>query len=264
MNWHALDLAILGPAFLAGLVVLATHVPLGARVLERGIIFIDLAIAQLAGLGVLAAHQFGLHAEGVLAQIPAFLAALGGAMLLFWTERRWSHVQEAIIGSVFVLGASAALILLAQDPMGGTHLKDLLVGQILWVDYPDLVPAALVALGVLVLWFGFGAKQSPAWFYALFAVAVTASVQLVGVYLVFATLIIPALAGQFLPSGMRLVSGYCVGVSGYAIGMLLSALFDLPAGAVIVWALAMIAIVVSATGSRYLRRQAASKTASAE
>lgn len=260
MNWEAIDAAILGPAFLAGLVVLATHVPLGERVLDRGIIFIDLAIAQLAGLGVIAAHSFGLHTDGIMAQLAAFLAAMGGALLLFWTERRWPDVQEAIIGSVFVLSACAALLLLAQDPMGGTHLKDLLVGQILWTSYPDLLPAAVVALLVLGSWFGLGARQSPAAFYGLFAVSVTASVQLVGVYLVFATLILPALAGRFLSVRWRLPAAYCVGVAGYALGMLLSALFDLPAGPVIVWTLGLVAFAVAAGASLLARHDSGSAT----
>lgn len=248
MNWEAIDPGILGPAFLAGLVVLATHVPLGERVLDRGIIFIDLAIAQLAGLGVIAANQLGVHVHGVTVQVSAFMAAMSGAMLLFWTERKWPDLQEAIIGSVFVLGATATLLILAQDPMGSAHLKDLLVGQILWVDYRDLIPAGVVALAVLVIWFGFGAKQSPAAFYGLFAISVTAAVQLVGVYLVFATLIIPALAGRFVAQPRRLLAAYIVGVTGYAIGMLLSALLDLPAGPVIVWTLALSAVAVATIG----------------
>lgn len=184
MNWDAVDIGILGPAFVAGLVVLATHVPLGQRVLERGIIFIDLAIAQLA----------------------AFSAVIVGALLLYWKEHHWPNVKEAKIGSVFVLGATAAILLLAQDPMGGEYLKDLLVGQILWVDYPSLGAPALISAVVLAFWFGAVAHRNHAAFYELFAISVTTSVQMVGVYLVFATLIIPALAGRFLPDRVRLAT----------------------------------------------------------
>ena len=119
--------------------------------LERGIIFIDLAIAQLAGVGVIAAHAIGLDASGAMVQLAAFSAAIAGALLLYWTERSWPDVQEAIIGSVFVLGATAAILLLAQDPMAGEHLKDLLLGQILWWQLfrsggtsPDLVGGSYV------------------------------------------------------------------------------------------------------------------------
>ena len=89
MNWDALDLGILGPALLAGLLVLATHVPLGMQVLDRGIVFIDLAIAQIAGLGVIAADAVGCAARAAWAvQAAAVSAALLGALLLTWTERR--------------------------------------------------------------------------------------------------------------------------------------------------------------------------------
>src|SRR5438132_9736270 len=93
------DLSILWPAFIAGVLVVLSHVPLGQQVLSRGIVFIDLAIAQVAGLGVIAAHTFGLGAEGGWStQIAAVIAALLGALLLTWTERKRPAVQEALIG----------------------------------------------------------------------------------------------------------------------------------------------------------------------
>ncbi len=88
MNWSAVDWGILGPALVAGLLVLATHVPLGMQVLDRGIVFIDLAIAQIAGLGVIAADALGLPEGGVAVQVAAVCAALLGALLLTWTEAR--------------------------------------------------------------------------------------------------------------------------------------------------------------------------------
>src|SRR6185437_16303242 len=107
------DLSILWPALAAGLLVTATHVPMGAQVLSRGIVFIDLAIAQIAGCGVILADRIGFDAGGVSVQIAALIAALLGALLLTWTERRWPEVQEAIIGVVFVLAATAGVLLLA-------------------------------------------------------------------------------------------------------------------------------------------------------
>ena len=106
----------------------ATHVPLGMQVLERGIVFIDLAIAQVAGVGVIFADYLGWEPTGAAVQVAALSAALACALLLTWTERRWPEVQEAIIGVVFVLASSAAMLLLAKNPHGGEHLKDLLVG----------------------------------------------------------------------------------------------------------------------------------------
>src|SRR3954462_15165756 len=126
----SIDASILGPALIAGLLVTATHVPLGMQVLARGIVFIDLAIAQIAGCGVLIADRLGFEAEGFAVQISALLAALAGALLLTWTEKIWPDVQEAVIGVVFVLGATGSILLLASNPHGSEHLQNLLVGQI--------------------------------------------------------------------------------------------------------------------------------------
>ena len=103
MNWSSIDLAILLPAFAAGVLVLATHVPLGAQVLRKGIVFIDLAIAQIAALGVIAASLMDIAPGGWPVQVAAAAAALAGALLLTWTEKRWPEVQEAQIGVLFVL-----------------------------------------------------------------------------------------------------------------------------------------------------------------
>jgi zinc/manganese transport system permease protein len=223
---------ILLPALLAGLLVLATHVPLGRLVLERGIVFIDLAIAQVAGLGVVAAELAGWEATGWHVQASAAAAALAAAAFLVWTERRFAQVQEALIGVVFVVAASAEILFLAFDPHGAEHLKDLLVGQILWVTPADLVPVAVLYAGILAALAMADLRRRRALFYAVFALAITASVQLVGVYLVFASLIVPALAG-------RLGAGYAVGLAGYALGLAGSTLLDLPTGAAIVCALAL-------------------------
>ncbi len=250
MNWEALDITILGPAFLTGLVVLATHVPLGRKVLERGIIFLDLAVAQMAGLGVIAAHSLGIDAEGAGVQIAAFTTAIIGAFMLYWIEGRWAEVQEAIIGSAFVLAATAAILLLANDPQGGEHLKKLLVGQILWSDYSNLGMPAIVSIGVLIAWFVLKAQQSAAAFYGLFAISITVAVQMVGVYLVFASLIIPALGSRSFPEKSKLPSAYGIGAAGYGFGLVLSALLDLPAGPAIVWMLAIVAGIAVFINSR--------------
>ncbi len=238
MNFDALDLSILGPAMLAGLLVLSTHVPMGREVLARGIIFIDLAVAQIAGLGVIAAHRMDLELAGYGAEIAAGTAAISGALLLSWLEKRFPEVQEAVIGVVFVLAATGGILLLADDPHGGEQLKDLLVGQILWVNLSSLVPVALLYAAVLAMWFGLRKRLGRHGFYLLFALTVTASVQLVGVYLVFASLIIPAIATRAMPLRSGLALAFGVGTLGYGLGILLSALFDLPTGAMIVWALA--------------------------
>ncbi|MEO8314642.1 MAG: metal ABC transporter permease [Pseudomonadota bacterium] len=243
MTFEGLDISILGPAMVAGLIVLSTHVPLGRQVLARGIIFIDLAIAQIAALGVIAAQYLGVDDQGFGVQIAAGVAALAGAGLLAWTDRRWPKMQEPFIGTLFVLAATGGLLLLANNPQGGEHLKDLLVGQILWVSYRHLIPAALLSAVLLVLLWLRQGRLAGLVFYALFAVAITVSVQLIGVYLVFASLIVPALATSGMTPRRQLVAAYAVGVCGYISGLLLSAIFDLPSGALIVWTLAVCALL---------------------
>lgn len=250
MNLDALNTGILGPAFVAGLLVLATHVPMGMQVLKRGIVFIDLAIAQIAGLGVVAADLLGWEPQGIAVQIAAVSAALLGGLLLTWTEKRWPEVQEATIGVLFALAASGGILLLADNPHGGEHLKDLLVGQILWVTSAQLIPVAILTAVLLALWFATRIRHARLGFYLLFAFAVTASVQLVGVYLVFASLIVPALACRALAPARQLPVGYALGALGYTVGLVLSALFDLPSGAVIVWTIAALGVVVYFVGGR--------------
>jgi zinc/manganese transport system permease protein len=245
MNLESLEFSILWPAFLAGLLVLATHVPLGQQVLNRGIVFIDLAIAQVAGLGVTAASAFGFEPEGWRVQAAAVGAALLGALLLTWTEKIWSEVQEALIGVLFVVAACIELLLLANNPHGGEHLKDLLVGQILWVSPEKLIPVAILYAAALAVWFTLRSKLGQIGFYVLFALVVTQSVQLVGIYLVFASLIVPALAAKRFAEPLRLGMGYGVGLVGYVLGLVASSLFDLPTGAVIVVALLAVFVVVA-------------------
>jgi zinc/manganese transport system permease protein len=241
VNFESLDLTIIGPAMAAGVLVLATHVLLGREVLRRGIIFIDLAVAQMAALGVIAASNLGFEAHGVAAQLAAFSAALIGGMVLSWTDARFGREQEALIGVSFVLAATGGILLLANNPRGGEELRDLLVGQILWVNFRSLGPAAIVTVLVLAAWPTVSARFGRMGFYLLFAICVTISVQLVGIYLVFASLIVPALAMRQI-EGLALPVGYAVGLLGYLLGLVFSALFDLPTGAVIVWTLVVTAI----------------------
>ena len=242
MNEFAVQIDLLWPAFAAGLIVLATHVPLGIQVLARGIIFIDLAVAQVAGLGALLAHLADHGDSPWAVQGAAVGAALAAALLLQWSEKRWPQLQEALIGLLFVLAASGAVLLLARDAHGGEHLRDLLVGQMLWVSPGQLLAAAAVSAVLLLAWKVLGRQDGGLAFYALFSVAVTVSVQLVGVYLVFASLIVPALATHGLQR-RRLAAGFAIGAAGYAAGLSLAALADLPAGAASVWMLATAGLV---------------------
>ena len=221
--------SILLPALAAGVLVVATHVPLGQEVLRRGIIFIDLAIAQIAGLGVIAASSFDWEPHGWHVQAVAITTALLGAVFLSWCEKRLPEVEEAIIGVMFILAASTGILLLANNAHAGEQLKELLVGQILWVDITAMLPTVIIYAGLLLVWFRWRERLNSLGFYALFAVVVTLSVQLVGVYLVFSSLIIPALATRKLIGQARLWLGYFIGVSGYFLGLVVSDLLDLPA-----------------------------------
>jgi zinc/manganese transport system permease protein len=249
MTPHALDWTILWPACVAALLITATHVPLGVQVLNRGIVFIDLAIAQIAGFGVVFADWLGLEPQGWAVQACALSAAIVGAALLTWTDKRWPDVQEATIGVTFVLAASGALLLLAANPHGGEHLKELLVGQILWVS-PARLPTVAAVYAALLAWMVLRRRSNGrVAFYLVFAIAVTISVQLVGLYLVFTTLIVPALATRRL-TRHRLAAGFAVSAAGYFLGLVVSAYTDLPTGPAIVCTMVAVAIPVFALGPK--------------
>jgi zinc/manganese transport system permease protein len=239
-----IEFNILLPAFIAGLLVLATHIPFGMKILERGVIFADLAVAQIAGLGVVIAGLMDLTEQPLLVQIIAAASALCGAGLLAWIEHRLADIKEACIGLTFVLAASGGILLMSRDVHSGEHLKDLLVGQILWVSSYQLIATALLTAVLLALWQWSKLKTRNLGFYGLFALAVTASVQLVGVYLVFASLIVPALATYHIKH-RRTHYAFTIGITGYALGLLLSAWFDLPSGATVVWAMAATGILAA-------------------
>lgn len=230
------EIGIILPALVAGLLVLSTHVPLGTEVLKRGIIFIDLAIAQTAGLGVIIAFNAGFH-DGWQVQLAAVSAALVGASALYWAERVWPDIQEAVIGVAFVIASSTSLLLIANHPQGGEHLKEVLIGQILWVEYSSLIPIAVLYSVILLLRRFLVSNDNRLLFYLIFAVTITASVQLVGVYLVFASLIMPALATIRVKKA-RLLKSYIIGATGYLAGLLFAAWLDLPAGPVIILSMA--------------------------
>jgi len=242
------DLSIIIAPLIAGMLVIATHVPLGREVLRRGIIFIDLAVAQIAGLGVIIALALEMEIGGYGVQLAAGISALLGGLFLQWSESRWPDIQEAIIGIVFILAACTSLLLLAGEPHGIQHLQDLLVGQILWVRFDQLPEAAVLFTIVFLAWVFARSFATGKGFYLLFALAVTASVQLVGIYLVFASLIIPALAIRQLGARRGLAVGLGIGVSSYLAGLLLSIMTDLPAAPLIVWSLACFSLVVAWLG----------------
>lgn len=223
------------PPLLAGLMVVVTHVRFGQEVLQRGIVFIDLTIAQIAALGVILANVLGWQA-GWLVQLSAISAALLASALLQWSERLWPERQEALIGSLYVLAASVVILLLNNNPQAGEYIDRILAGQILWLGWEDLWPSALIYAAVLAAYQGSDGK----WFYPLFAILVTCSVQMVGLYLVFAGLVMPALAADGQRNGW--LRGSILGCLGYLLGFSLSLSLDWPTGPTVVAALAVSAI----------------------
>lgn len=233
----------MGPALAAGLLVLFSHVPLGRQVLARGIIFIDLAVAQAAATGLLAGRHW-LHLHGFwTTQACALAAALACVLFLHWLERFGNRIQEAMIGGTFVALASLAMLLLAASPRGGEHLSTSLSGQILWVDATHLWTLAGAALLTLVCMRVF--RHSLAAFYLPFCLAITASVQAVGIYLVFASLIFPALAVVRLRGIHALAAALVTGTLGYLAGLSASLVFDWPSGPAVVVALALTAVLAN-------------------
>jgi zinc/manganese transport system permease protein len=162
-------------------------------------------------------------------------------------------VQEAQIGVMFILAATAGLLLVAHNPHGGEHMQELLAGQILWVSYSQLLMPAIGAALILAALHFFNQRLGRLGFYLVFALAVTASVQLVGVYLVFASLIVPSLAVRHYPDRRKLPLAYLTGIGGYAAGLVLSVMLDLPSGALIVWCLALLAMAVYSAGPKLAR-----------
>ena len=176
---------------------------------------------------------------------------------MLWKKRRTTHIQqqqEPLIGILSILAATDGILLLAGNPHGGEHLKELLVGQILWSTWESLLPTAVLYVALLGFWFSMRDRISPLGFYVVFAIAVTASVQIVGIYLVFACLIIPALATDSMTLKKRLLVGYGIGAMSFLAGIALSFVFDLPTGAIIVWTMAAIALVIG-LGQDVFRRK---------
>ena len=241
--------------FLACLVLTAIHVYLGLHVLARGVIFVDLALAQVAALGVTIAFLAGHAIQSEAAYWYALAFTLGGAALFAASRTRRAPVpQEAIIGIVYAVSAAAAVLVVDRAPQGGEHIKQILVGSILTVTPAEVGTLALLYAPIGVLhWLvrrplleisfdpeGAGARRAVrAWdfvFYASFGVVVTSSVRLAGVLLVFAYLIVPATAAAALARSARgrLLVGWALGILVSVAGLVASWTWDLPTGAIVV------------------------------
>jgi zinc/manganese transport system permease protein len=253
--------------FLACLVLTGIHVYLGLHVLARGVIFVDLALAQVAALGITMAFLAGHPVASPAAYWYALVFAVGGGLLFALTRmRRGPLPQEAIIGIVYAVSAAMAVLVIDRMPQGSEHIKQLLVGSILTVDTADVgrLAALYAVVGALhwavrrpLLRLSFAddptaARWWDALFYATFAVVVTSSVRVAGVLLVFAYLVVPAAVGALVTRSIagRLAVGWSVGAVVSAAGLAASYVWDLPTGATIVTAFgAAIALVAVALGA---------------
>jgi zinc/manganese transport system permease protein len=247
--------ALLWPACAAGLILTGIHAYLGLHVLARGVIFVDLALAQVAALGAAVATLAGHAPQGDGAYVYSLAFALGGAGVLALTRTHRARVpQEALIGVVYVVAAAVAVLVLDRAPEGAERVKGLLVGNIVAVAPVDVVRLALlygaVGLGhwlcrgpLLALSAGRLAPgpAASAWdvaFYGSFALVVTSSVRVAGVLLVFTYLVVPAMVGLLVAEGIgrRLLVGWTIGAGATVAGLVASVAWDLPTGAAIVTA----------------------------
>lgn len=247
--------AFLALPLAAALVLVAIHTWFGRQVLARGVIFADLALAQIAALGATVAFALGHPPQSAASMAWSLGFTLAGALVLAFT-RSWSGriPQEALIGILYVVAAATGFLLIEQAPQGAEHIKQLLTGNILTVGADELkgIVPLYAAVGALA-WglgskLGHGAGAHWAWdlaFYAAFGVVVTSSVAIAGVLLVFSFLIIPAAIGVLWAErpAMQLVLGWLAGALASIAGLLISFRFDLPTGATMVCAFGAVLVL---------------------
>jgi zinc/manganese transport system permease protein len=244
--------------FIAGLILTGIHAYLGVHVVERGVIFVDLSLAQIAALGSTIAVMQGYDVHGTTSYFWSLgFTIIGAAIFSFTRVHRQTRIpQEAIIGIVYAVSAAAAILAMSKATSETEHLKDMLVGNILSVDGGTLIKTAVLYSLVGLFHFVFrkkflaislGAHNGDAenirnlklWdflFYTSFGFVVTSSVAIAGVLLVFSYLIVPSVAAMLFSKsiGTRLGIGWTMGAIVSALGVLLSFKLDLPTGATIV------------------------------
>ncbi|MBI4638001.1 MAG: metal ABC transporter permease [Candidatus Rokubacteria bacterium] len=252
--------------FLACLILASIHVYLGLHVIAREVIFVDIALAQMAALGATVAFLFGHELESATAYWTSLGFTLAGAAVFSMTRTRERRVsQEAVIGVVYVVSAAAAIVLVDRAPHGAEHIKAILVGSLLTVTPALVAKTALLyaAIGLFHYWArrtfllistdpeeahrqGLAVRWWDFLFYASFGAVVTRSVRIAGVLLVFAYLIVPALAGAAWGSGWRtrLVFGWTLAAAVSLAGIVTSASLDIPTGATIVCAFGLALLAV--------------------
>lgn len=265
------------PPFVASAVILGLFSYLGMHVLKREIIFIDIAMAQIAAVGATFAHVYLGTGED---SFPAYLCALGFALLasLFFSQvdRRITQItHEAIIGVTYAIAAAAALFILAMAAGGDVHMEHMLTGSILWVQWPEIYTLAILfgCVGLFHLAFrkhfirlseklarGKRDNRKEVWwdflFYLSMGIAITFSVKMAGVLVIFSFLVIPAtLSAMFAESWeKRLLIGFIMGIFAVALGLVLSYFMDFSCGPSMI-AMLGLALSVSAILKRFRRRE---------
>lgn len=272
-------IALMFTPLVACLVLVGMHAYLGMHVVKREVIFVDLALAQVSALGATVALLFNYDLHSPQGFWFGLAFTLLGAAVFSMTRSRDPIVpQEALIGCVYAISAAAAILLLSRAPEGGEELKEILVGNLLFVEWHDIAYIVLLYLGVgAVHWFARkpiltisedpeGAYEkglSVRWwdfvFYGTFGLVVTNSVQIAGVLLVFSMLIVPSLCGMFLARSVvgRLVVGWSVGVLTSLAGIFASFQWDLPTGATVVCAFGASLVICGAASKVRGRPEAA-------
>src|SRR5215472_4510491 len=250
--------AILWAPFLMCLVLTGIHAYLGVHVLSREVVFVDIALAQIAALGATAAFLIGYEMDTWESYAFGLSATVLGALVLALTRSQHRHVsQEAVIGVVYAVSSAAAVLLADRAAHGAEQVRTMLVGNLLAVRGPEVAKVALLYGGIVLFhwlcrrpFFLISTEPSTAYregwsirlwdflFYASFGVVVTSSVRIAGVLLVFSYLIVPALAGIMLGRtvAQKLLIGWAFGTLVSVVGIIASASFDLPTGATVVCA----------------------------
>jgi len=242
-----MDIWFLYPALalMAGLLALA---PLGAQVLQRGVVFIDLAVAQAAAAAVLWLGAFAHHENPWVMQAMAGAGALGATWGVAWLARRWPEQREALIGLLYVAGAALALLGARLHPHGKDHLMSLLAADVLWAD---AFQVSLLCACALAVWFLFrGARQrlhQDRYFYVSFALVASVAVPALGLFLVFTCLIAPALWMARGHSVRRALGG---ALAAGLLGLAASWALDAPSGALMALALALFGVSSLFSSSR--------------
>ncbi|NKJ67490.1 metal ABC transporter permease [Vibrio chemaguriensis] len=244
----------LAPAVLCGLIALVGNVVLGQQVLQRQIIFIDLAVAQVAALGAALSHYW-LNSSSWYAGSPWLSESWLGSMLGPWMmslvlcgviaalEKRNHPHLEPMIGSLFVVSASLAVLLVSKDPHGADFIQGILNGQLLWSTWQDVWPLAAITGAMLLLLTLKPKFMHGCGFYLIFAILMPITVKLTGIYLEFALLVIPALCAASLKGKRFLIASLGIGTIGILLGVAASAKYDLPSGATIVITLFIIGVI---------------------